>query len=162
MKKIAISLLLIALMVGVAYGAAAALPISGGTIQVGEDSDLTCDPDGVSVSYNTDWRGVVTSILIYDIEAACEGNRLMVAISSGGDTLIATSGALDSNTGGAPVTPVAVPLFEDLYNAPCDQNVCKVQLAAVDANGSPLTGNNHGVAGGSIAKILITIEGDNS
>lgn len=164
MKRILIALLVGGALFAAVFGAAASLAVGGGTVQVGSDATLACDTNGVTVSYNIDYRGVVTSVQVNGIDAACAGNRLVVVLKDGSGTMIATGGKISPATGGFPITPMPTLLFTNLGNAPCDSTSCKVQLAAVDANGSPVPaspGDNHGVSGALIEKVVIMIEGDN-
>jgi len=164
MKRFLIALLVGGAVFAAVLGAAANLSVGGGTVQVGSDGTLACDTTGVTVSYNIDYRGVVTSVQVNGIDAACAGNRLVVVLKDGSNTMIAAGGKVDPTSGGFPITPMPTLLFTNLGNAPCDATSCKVQLAAVDANGVPVPaspGDNHGVPGASIEKVVIMIEGAN-
>jgi hypothetical protein len=157
MKRILVALATGGILATAVFAAASTLAVDGGAIQVGQDSLLQCDTDGVSVSYNVDLFGTVTSVQVNDIEQTCEGNRLVVVLRDAGGTPIATGGALTA--GGAPVVPQPTLLFTDLGNAACNSTSCKVQLAPIDANGVNTTGG-HGVAGAAIERVDIMIEGD--
>jgi hypothetical protein len=160
MKRLLTALAAAGIVSTAVFAAASTLAVDGGAIQVGTDNLLQCDTDGVSVSYNVDLFGTVTSVQVNDIESACEGNRLVVVLKDEAGTPIGTGGGLDPGTGGAPLTVQATPLFDpDLYNAPCDSTTCKVQIAPIDANGNYLGG--HGVAGADIEQVTVMIEGDN-
>jgi hypothetical protein len=150
-----------ALAVGsIVFGAvlvsAANLSVDAGVIQVGQDSTLTCDADGVTVGWNARQDGVVTSIQVNGISADCTGKFLFVYVLNGAGDIIGTGGGLDAGTGGAPVTIQPTPLFSpDLYNAACDSSSCKVQLTP--ANNDVVGDGSHGVAGTSIEGIRIMI-----
>jgi hypothetical protein len=158
MKRIILALVVGGALFAAAFGAASSLGVSGGTVQVGADNNLQCDADGVSVSYNIDYNGVVTSVQVNGIAGSCAGNRLIVELKNGAGTMIGTGGALTG--GGAPVVPQPTLLFTDLGNAPCTSTSCKVQIAPTNADGENTTGG-HGVPGGNIEGVVVMIEGDN-
>ena len=159
MKRIILALAVGGALFAAAFAAASSLVVHGGAVQVGTDTSLQCDGDGVSVSYNIDYNGVVTSVQVNGIAPACEGNRLVVVLKNGAGTMIGTGGAVDAGTGGAPITPMPTLLFTNLGNAPCDSTSCKVQIAPTDADGVYLGG--HGVPGGNIEGVVVMIEGAN-
>ncbi len=111
-------------LTALAIGSAAALGVNGGTIQAGEDLDLTCDPDGVQVDgwgleSNT---GLVNRVRIVGISDACQGNALFVKVTSNGS--IIGSGSVDplgsANTGGGGqvavnFNPVAAASITDIH-----------------------------------------------
>ena len=74
MKRIILALLAGGLVFGAVFGLAAALNVSGGTIQAGSDSDLACDEDGVRVlEWNLDTNtGLVSSVRIGGIDEGCQ------------------------------------------------------------------------------------------
>jgi len=158
MKRLIVALLVGGVFFGAVYGLAAGLIVGGGAVQVGSDNTLQCDPDGVSVSYNIDYNGVVTSVQVNGIDSACDGNRLVVVLKDGFGDMFGTGGALTG--GGAPVVPQPTLLFTDLGNAPCSSSSCKVQIAPVDTNGVNTSGG-HGVPGADIYGVTVMIEGDN-
>jgi hypothetical protein len=160
MKRLIIALLVGGAVFGTVWGVAAGLQVSGGSVQVGSDNTLQCDPDGVSVSYNIDYNGVVTSVQVNDIHSDCTGNRLIVVLKDGFGDMFGTGGAVDGGTGGAPIHPMPTLLFTNLGNAPCSSTSCKVQIAPVDTNGVNTTGG-HGVPGADIWGVTVMIEGDN-
>ena len=87
LRKLAF-LSMLAMLVAVAFGAAASLNVNGGAIQYGMDDDLTCDPDGVQVlgwGLETD-DNTVYNVRIGEIDPNCVGNSLFVRVedSSGG------------------------------------------------------------------------------
>jgi hypothetical protein len=89
LKKLAILAILI-VIAAVAYGAAASLNVSGGAIQYGIDTDLTCD-DAVAV---TGWGLETDTNLVYyvkigDIDPACAGNALFVKVLDSGNAVLA-------------------------------------------------------------------------
>ncbi len=158
MKRLIVALLAGAMVFGAVLGLAASLDVSGGSVQVGSDNTLQCDPDGVSVSYNIDYNGVVTSVQVNGIHDDCAGDRLVVILKNGVGNMFGTGGALTG--GGAPVVPQPTLLFTDLGNAPCDSTSCKVQIAPVDTNGVNTTAG-HGVPGANIWSAMVMIEGAN-
>lgn len=79
------------ILIFAAYAAAANLIVTGGTVQVGDDTGLVCDDDGVGV---TDWgldtdANEVTSVDVGGIAAACAGNTMTVAILDGAGGVLA-------------------------------------------------------------------------
>lgn len=160
MKRLIVALMVGGALFAAAFAAAATLGLSGGAVQVGDDSELRCDTDGVSVSYNIDYNGVVTSVQVNNIDAQCMGDRLIVVLKNGAGTMIGTGGAVDGGTGGAPIHPQPTTLFANLGNAPCSDVSCKVQIAPTNADGENTSGG-HGVPGGNIAGVSVMIEGDN-
>ena len=107
-----LSLLALAALAAVAVGSAAALPVNGGAIQAGIDSDLTCDADGVSVAgwgYEQD-TGLVHSVRIGGISGDCVGNSLFVTVTSGGSSvtgsiLVLAPTQVDPGTASVSFTP---------------------------------------------------------
>jgi hypothetical protein len=87
------------LLFGVVFAAAAALPVNGGVLQAGLDSNLVCDPDGVKVDgwvYENDDLTVI-GVRIAGIDAACEGSEMHVDVYDGltqlgGDFWLVTAG----------------------------------------------------------------------
>lgn len=130
MKKIAISLLLIALMVGVAYGAAAALTVNTSTLGAGSGSVTSCDTDGVDIQWYThmtdnagprhDDGGVwVDKVKVKNIDATCNDKWAHMSIRAlGGNHVqmcreqIASGAALMEN-----VSPASTPPYQDCLNA---------------------------------------------
>jgi hypothetical protein len=89
-----LSLLAIGALTALTVGSAAALNVSGGTIQAGVDQTLTCDADGVFVD---GWGleaddGTVHSVRIDGIDGACFGNALFVRVYDGSGVLIGQGG----------------------------------------------------------------------
>jgi hypothetical protein len=158
MKRLIIALLVGGVFFGTVWGLAAGLGVAGGAVQVGSDNTLQCDTDGVSVSYNIDYNGVVTSVQVNNIDSDCAGDRLIVVLKDGFGNMFGTGGAVTG--GGAPVVPQPTLLFTDLGNAPCSSSSCKVQIAPVDINGVNVTAG-HGVPGADIWGVTVMIEGDN-
>ena len=76
----------IALALGIAaaaYGAAATLIVNGGAAQAGS-AVVSCDTDGVSISYEVN-AGLVDSISVSGIAEACAGNDVVVTVTGTGD-----------------------------------------------------------------------------
>jgi hypothetical protein len=105
MRRMLFSLVAVAVVFALAYGAAASLTVDGGVVQSGSDIDLTCDTSqvggkNVSVSYTVEWvsgsghnRFEVTSVTVSDIDSACGGKTLAVQLTGVTD---GTTGALGS------------------------------------------------------------------
>jgi hypothetical protein len=92
------SLLAVGALTALAVGSAAALNVSGGTIQAGVDSELTCD-DAIAVA---GWGfeendGLVYNVRIGGISVACLGHSLFVTVTSAGSPL---TGSIPSLTAG--------------------------------------------------------------
>jgi hypothetical protein len=157
MKKLFGAIVIGTLVFGAVVASAANLGVNGNVIQVGSDSVLTCDPDGVGVQWNTRQDGVVTSVQVTDVESTCDGQNMYVYVLDGGGNIIAAGGELSSSTGGAPLTFIGTPLFApDLYNAPCDSTSCKVQLGTTNNDLYPY-GAVQGVGGQYIEGVRIVI-----
>ena len=95
-KILAIVAILGALAAG-AYGSAASLLADGKTVQVGSDSTLVCDTDGVEVvSYQLKDHldpMDVPIVSIKGIDAACDGARMGITVENGfGDMVAASKG----------------------------------------------------------------------
>jgi hypothetical protein len=162
-RKLAL-LAVIGVLAVAAYGSAASLGVGSGTIQVGSSTGLSCDPDGVTVNYNVRLDGVVTSVQVNDIEAACAGNRLFVLLKNAADQTIGVGGQLTG--GGFPVEPMPTTLFTSLNPShTCDAVSCKIAIASVLPDGSTQLvgwwGDNYGADGAAIEKVVVMIEGDN-
>jgi hypothetical protein len=86
MKRIALALVVAAVLFGAVYASAAALNVEG-TIQAGVDADLTCDPDGVYVDgwgyENNDMT--VRYVRIGGINGACMGKEMVVGLWGSGE-----------------------------------------------------------------------------
>jgi hypothetical protein len=81
-RKLAI-LAILAVVLAAAYGAAAALNVNGGVVQAGGDDTLACDTDGVQTQWETfvtNGKFHVTAVEVSGINAACDGNFVMVAL----------------------------------------------------------------------------------
>jgi hypothetical protein len=82
-KKLAFLAILV-IVLAIAYGAASALDVNGGVVQSGGDDTLYCDIDGVSTQWETqvsgDGKFHIRAVEINDIDAACEGNYVLVAL----------------------------------------------------------------------------------
>jgi hypothetical protein len=107
-KKLAI-LAVLGVVLAAAYGAAASLTVSGGTIQAGLDDDLICDEDGVQIlaySSNVDEDGFgpgnVDAIRIGGVDnAACAGAEMWVAVHDGSGNYLNKGMAIITNPGPA-------------------------------------------------------------
>jgi hypothetical protein len=119
-RKLAI-LGILALVLMVAYGSAAALTVTGGSIQAGEDLTLWCDPDGVFV---TGWGletddNTVRNVKVGGIDGACVGNEIFVKVTgAGGSTLFYSSAvpvASPNMTFAFPSPYLAPQAIEDLH-----------------------------------------------
>lgn len=144
MKKLFGALVVGMFVFGAVMASAAALNVNGGVIQVGTNSgSLSCDVDGVSVVWNTDQHGIVTSanVTLSSADATrCNGQHLFLfSLASGG----AINGAPSTDNCGAPGSSVN-------YSAPLIASgtmVYKITLGATDdAISIPLTCGVNGAA----------------
>lgn len=88
---------------------AAALPVTGGTVQVGTDVTLACDPDGVTVSWQVDQNGVATSATISGVnDVTCAGQELYIfPLNAVGQVMgFGHSPSVDCGAPGTPLTYV--------------------------------------------------------
>ena len=74
MKRTILAVLAGAMVFGTVFALAAALDVTGGTIQAGSDTDLACDEDGVQVlGWNLDTNTtLVDSVRIGGIDQGCQ------------------------------------------------------------------------------------------
>ncbi len=91
MGRVFFVLAVLALVFAVAYGAAASLSVDGGVVQSGSDTTLTCDPDGVTVSYTVSWDNTakkfqVTGVTVSGIADACDGKTIAVQLTKSDGT----------------------------------------------------------------------------
>lgn len=149
MKILAVAAIIGTVLAGV-IGSAAALGVTGGSVQAGSDAELTCDANGVQVlHWNTDYNGVVTSIEVGDIDPACLDNHLLVTVKGDTGQLIGVGASINPATGGAPLLFAPAPSVTGTETT--------VQLAGV-TGGNP-DGNIYGVSAHEIYSIDIVIEG---
>jgi len=164
MKRFLIALLVGGALFAAIFGAAATLDVQGGAIQVGTESDLSCDTTGVTVTFNVHHLGYVTSVNVNGIDAACAGNRLMVTLKDSNGDIIGFGGQLTE--GGPPVEPASTTLFTSLNpQHDCNSTTCKIAIASCDNDLIKVTGwwgDNYGADGESIATAMVMIEGDNN
>ncbi len=88
MKKLLGSLMVGALVFGAALASASTLAVSGGTLQNGTITDLSCQKGAVTVSYVTqiegDAQSHVTAVKLHGIEGACYGKWADVMLMPAG------------------------------------------------------------------------------
>ncbi len=120
LRKVAI-LGVLALVLTAAIGSAAALNVSGGTIQAGKDLTVWCDPDGVLV---TGWGletddNTVRNVKLGGIDGACIGDEIFVKVTGAGGTTLFYSGAVavasPNMTFAFPAPYLAPEAIEDLH-----------------------------------------------
>ena len=109
-RRMTIGALLGLTAIGVVLGAAATLPIEDRGIASGTTAIASCDPDGITTTYDvgydtTEERYEVSGLAIGDIAPACVGGTLQVVLLSSADVVIADSGPIPV-TGYAWVVPV--------------------------------------------------------
>lgn len=97
MKRILVALLVGGVLLATAFGAAAYLPVDGGTIQTGSDVVLGCDPNGVDVDgWGFPWGNppvMVNYVRVKDIHPDCATCDMMVLITDGDGNTIAWGAA---------------------------------------------------------------------
>jgi len=88
---------LLSLLVAGGFGAAESLGVTSGALQSGSDTGLSCDPDGVTVSFeNTDanilngWEQVTVGSTA---TLACVGEEVLVEVLNGGGGVLASGSA---------------------------------------------------------------------
>lgn len=80
----------IALALGIsatAYAAAATLNVTGGALQQGNDANLKCDTDGVTIHYNTtaiDGEMRLQKVFVDGLDATCAGGEMDVILKNSG------------------------------------------------------------------------------
>lgn len=85
MKRLIVALLVGGMVFGTVFAVAASLGVDGGFLQAGTEDDLDCDDDGVTLKWKTmvsqaDFK--VAGVEVYDINAACIGGKVLVALQS--------------------------------------------------------------------------------
>jgi hypothetical protein len=148
-KEVLVRKLFAALVVGgMVFGAviasAAALNVNGGIIQVGTNTgSLSCDNDGVSVVWNVDQHGIVTSanVTLSSADATnCDGQHLyLFSLASGGAINGAPSTANCGAPGNGPL-PYGAPLITS-----GTQTYTITLLASDDQISGPLTCGVNGI-----------------
>jgi hypothetical protein len=93
-----------------AYGAAASLTVNGGTVQAGSDSVTGCDTGGVDVSYTVLYDSSVpgfkvTAVTVSNIDPACNGKKIDVVLTQGGNNVGLASGTVGSGSFSGSVLP---------------------------------------------------------
>ena len=83
-------------LMAVMMGSAAALDVDGGTLQVGGDADLTCQPtnQNTNVQYKTAWVGsekLVTQIKVDNFSFPCNGKSTQIELLSSSNTVLGTA-----------------------------------------------------------------------
>jgi hypothetical protein len=85
----------------IAYGAAASLNVTGGTLQSGNSATAACETSSLSVQYNFDditegpafANPTVSSIQVSPIDAACVGKQFLAYVYDGSNNLVARTQA---------------------------------------------------------------------
>jgi hypothetical protein len=85
MKRLIVAVLVGGMVFGTVFAVAASLGVDGGFLQAGTDDDLVCDDGGVTLKWKTmvtqaDFR--VAGVEVYDINAACIGGKVLIALQS--------------------------------------------------------------------------------
>jgi hypothetical protein len=117
-KRLLVALISGAAVFSIAFASAAALDVNGGTIQYGEDNQLTCtagaNVDGWGVETDTN----LTSFVRINYNPACAGNDMFVKITQGGTVIRSVAKQpLDASgsTGNLAFTPVSTEAITDIH-----------------------------------------------
>lgn len=107
MGRIAMILVVVALVASVAYAAAASLNVDGGVVQAGSGTVGQCDTDGVSVGHHVKYDNtvndfVVDFVTVSGINSACSGKTLAVQLTHGGNAIPGASGTQAIPSSGGP------------------------------------------------------------
>jgi hypothetical protein len=91
MKRTLLAFLLAGALMAAAYGSAATLSVNGGTIQAGEDLNVTCTDQAnvLGWGYESDTNDVRSVRL--EVHEACAGNALFVNITGTGGAVLFTA-----------------------------------------------------------------------
>jgi hypothetical protein len=114
-------LLGVALAFGIAaaaYGAAATLSVNGGTVQYGEDNNLTCTASANVDGWGADADTGQTTYVRISYDPACAGNDMFVRITSSGTVVRSVSKApLDAtgSTGNLTFAAIDNELITDIH-----------------------------------------------
>lgn len=120
MRRIALSIIVVAVILLTVAGSAATLGLASTGIGAGQASVASCgDTSGVTRSYTTS-GGVVTRITLTGFLAGCEGGQAEVTITDDSGTAVASGGP-------APIASGSVAL--DLAPAPSPSQVRAAHVA---------------------------------
>jgi len=97
MKRLIIVLFVVGVLVGTAYGAAAALNVNGGVIQVGKDTTLACQTSApVSVGWRTAAGGGgdarIFGLELSGFDSACDGQYVLAYLLDNTGNFPSTAG----------------------------------------------------------------------
>ena len=101
MKRYLVALGAAGLVGSVVLGSAAALNVDGGVVQSGQDMDLTCDANGVTVIQRSELDAQVPYSIgprVTDIAEACEGEWIVVTAFQGATQLGQYTGVILAGT----------------------------------------------------------------
>ena len=98
MPRLVVALIASGALFAAALGAAAQLPVDGGTMQAGSEATRACDPDGVTVTYllQFDVANVaikIRAVAIKGIDPSCGGSTVVAVLTLGADTAAVTNSA---------------------------------------------------------------------
>lgn len=84
MKRIALALVVAAVLFGAVYASASVLNVNGQVIQVGSDNKLWCDADGVEVDWAYENKDqTIYWITVHNIDPECVGYTMHVSLFDG-------------------------------------------------------------------------------
>jgi hypothetical protein len=169
MKRLVITLvaalMCLGMLAGAAFGAAAALNVNGGVVQIGSDVTLSAE-DGIQITdWGVNYDGKVTFIQVDGVNDTALTNALLGGwVTDSGGSIIGYTTMIDDGTGAAAITvgygiPATINTSASTYsrygfvvrNPRNGAGSYKLQL--IDLTGG------HGVNGASIAGITMFIEG---
>ncbi|MGB2695496.1 MAG: hypothetical protein WBD55_09945 [Dehalococcoidia bacterium] len=109
MSRILLALVTGGIVFGAVIGAAASLGgISPATLGADDATVISCDTDGVSASYDTDFIGgefVVTDVTVEDISLDCDDKTVDVVLTDGGSNVGEGSGTASGGSALVSVSP---------------------------------------------------------
>jgi len=121
MKRIILALLVGAAVFSTVFAAAALLNVDAGVLQAGSDEVLTCDADGVQVTYQDGWQSSlddfgITATVVAGINAACNGRLVEVVLTDIGGNWLASGSGTFTNPTNVTATMSPVVAARDVYD----------------------------------------------
>lgn len=117
MKRLLVALISGAAVFSIAFASAAALDVNGGTLQYGEDNQLTCTASANVTGWGAETDTGQTSFVRISYDPDCAGNDMFVKITDDGAVVRSTSKTLDAsgNTGIMAFTPYPTVDITDIH-----------------------------------------------
>jgi hypothetical protein len=117
-KRLLVALISGAAVFSIAFASAAALDVNGGTIQYGEDNQLTCTSSANVAGWGVETDTNLTSHVRISYDPDCAGNDMFVKITQNGTVIRSVSKQpLDAtgSTGNLGFTPVSTEAITDIH-----------------------------------------------